>query len=66
MQLYLTISRGLRADLSTPIVAVSDQRLIRWLLSQFVLIAHDDIPCEPDCGCEGCDGCDDGRCDEDV
>lgn len=49
MRLYLTISRGLRADRATPIVAVSDQRLIRWLLSQFVLVAEDDAMRDLDC-----------------
>jgi len=61
MQLYLTISRGRRADLSTPIVALSDQRLIRLLLSQFALIAEDDLSCEPEGECNKYATHEDGR-----
>jgi len=61
MRLYLTISRGLRADLSTPIVAVSDQQLIRRLLSQFALIAEDDPSCEAACECDKHTMYEDGR-----
>jgi hypothetical protein len=42
MPLYLTLSRGSRADNTRPILAISDQRFIRRVLSEVASLANDE------------------------
>ncbi|GEM_PF-7027627 len=42
MPLYLTVSRGSRADDTRPIMAISDQRFIQRVLREMASLADDE------------------------